>query len=97
MVNFNVAANRLEKLKKLRGRSFDEIRRRGEQALSAYGEQLGFGAKLPSDEEFSKLLYAELFGTTTPKSEQLLVSLGSWRGSQFFSSFYDIGASIVAF
>lgn len=97
MVNFNVAANRLEKLKKLRGRSFDEIRQRGEQAISAYGEQLGFGAKLPSDEEFSKLLDDELFGTTAPKSEQLLESFGSWRGAQFFPAFDDRDASIVAF
>ncbi|MDQ4120852.1 MAG: heparinase II/III family protein [Acidobacteriota bacterium] len=92
-----MAASRLEKLKKLRGRSFDEIRQRGEQALSAYGEQLGFIGNLPSDEEFSKLLDAELFGTTTPRAEQLLESFGSWRGAQFFPAFEDRETSVSAF
>jgi hypothetical protein len=92
-----MAANRLEKLKKLRGRSLDEIRQRGEQALSAYGEQIGFGAKLPSDEELAKLLDAELFGTASPSAEQLLESFGSWRGAQFFPAFDDREQSVADF
>jgi hypothetical protein len=90
-------ASPLEKLKKLRGRSLDEIRQRGEQALSAYGEQLGFGGKLPTNEEFAKLLNADLFGTATPAPGQILESFGSQPGAQFFPAFDDREASAEAF
>ena len=92
-------ANSLGKLKKIRGRSLDEIRRRGEQALSAYGEQLGLKGKLPTDEEFSKLLNAELFGAAAapPRAEQLLESFGAWQQAQFFFAFEDKEATAADF
>jgi hypothetical protein len=48
----------LSKLKKLRGRSFDELRVRGRQTLSAFGERQGWSAqaKLPADDAFKNLL-----------------------------------------
>ena len=94
---FNILATPLQKIKKLRGRSLDEIRQRGGQVLSAYGEQLGLTGGLPTDEEFSKLLNAELFDRSVPSAEQLLESFGSWRGAQFFASFDDRPASIRSF
>ena len=48
----------LSKLKKLRGRSFDELRVRGRQTLSAFGERQGWSAqaRLPTDDDFKNLL-----------------------------------------
>lgn len=48
--------NPLEKLRKIKGRSWAEIRSRGEQAFSVYTEQIGLSGKLLSDEEFESLL-----------------------------------------
>ena len=67
----------LSKLKKLRGRSFDELRVRGRQTLSAFGERQGWSAqaKLPTADVFKNLLDStstaasilEHFRTTSPK------------------------------
>ena len=46
-------ANPIDKLKKIKGKSWTEIRTRGEQAISGYTEQIGLSGKLPSDEEFA--------------------------------------------
>ena len=46
----------LDKFKKLKGRSWDEIRTRGSQAVSGYSEQIGLTGKLPSDSEFKNLI-----------------------------------------
>ncbi|MDQ3907415.1 MAG: hypothetical protein M3268_03630, partial [Acidobacteriota bacterium] len=51
-------AEALNKLKKLRGRGLDELRVRGAQAVAAFAERRGLSAqsRLPSDEEFFKLI-----------------------------------------
>ena len=54
--------NPLDTLKKLKGRSWTEIRARGEQAFSVYTEQIGLGGKLPSDDELNQLLNKSVFG-----------------------------------
>ena len=51
-----VMANPIDTLKKLKGRTWTELRARGEQALSAYTEQIGLSGKLPSDDEFRQLI-----------------------------------------
>jgi len=45
----------LKKLRKLKGRSLDELRVRAAQALAARAERLGLGARLPSDAELLRL------------------------------------------
>lgn len=92
-----MAINRLDKIKKLRGRSLEEIIRRGEQAIYAYGEQLGFVGNLPTDAEFAKLLDAEIFGAAPVEPEHLLESFGSWSGAQFFPAFDDRETSRAKF
>jgi len=54
--------NPLDRLKKLKGRSWTELRSRGEQAISVYSEQMGLAGKIPSDEEFLELLNKSVFG-----------------------------------
>ena len=49
-------ANPIDKIKKIKGKSWTEIRSRGEQALSGYTEQMGLSGKLPSDEDLVKLI-----------------------------------------
>jgi uncharacterized heparinase superfamily protein len=48
----------INKLKKLRGRSLDELRVRGAQALASFTERRGFSAqaRVPNDAEFFKLI-----------------------------------------
>lgn len=47
--------NPLDKMKKLRGRSWSELRERGKQTLSAYSEQIGIRGNLPGIDELRKL------------------------------------------
>ncbi|HEV3467917.1 MAG TPA: alginate lyase family protein [Pyrinomonadaceae bacterium] len=45
-------------MRKLKGRSLDELRVRGAQALAARAERLGLGARLPDDAGLARLLVA---------------------------------------
>ncbi|HQY66491.1 MAG TPA: alginate lyase family protein [Pyrinomonadaceae bacterium] len=56
-------AEPLQQLKKIRGRSWDELRTRSSQVFSAYGEKLGFGEHLPDDDDFAKLIDPNLSGS----------------------------------
>jgi hypothetical protein len=49
-------ANPIDKLKKIKGKTWSEIRARGEQAFSARTDQIGLSGKLPSDEELIRLV-----------------------------------------
>ena len=49
-------ANPLETLRKIKGRSWSEIRSRSEQVFSVYAEQAGLSGNLPTDEEFLNLI-----------------------------------------
>lgn len=71
----------LRKLKKLRGRSLDELRVRGQQSLSAFGERRGWSAnaKLPSDNEFQNLLL------TSSSASAILESFRNCPPSLFFA------------
>ena len=55
-----VMANPLDKLKKIKGRTWTELRSRGEQVFSAYTEQIGLSGKLPNDQEFLQLKWIDL-------------------------------------
>ena len=63
-MSVEIMANPLETIKKFKNRSWKEIRTRGEQAFSAKSQQIGLSGKLPTDEEFWKLLDKSQFGAT---------------------------------
>ena len=52
--------NPIDKLKKIKGRSWDELRTRGGQAFSVYSEQIGLSGKMPTDAEFAAA-YRQIF------------------------------------
>lgn len=62
----------LKKLRKLKGRSLDELRVRGAQALAARAERLGIGARLPSDAGLARLLEAPPRGPGRADASALL-------------------------
>ena len=55
-------ANPIDKIRKIKGRSWTEILTRGEQAISVYTEQIGLSGKLPTDEELVQLTEKSYFG-----------------------------------
>jgi hypothetical protein len=75
-----------EKLKKLKGRSWNEIFTRGEQVLSGYTEQIGIGGKVPSDSELFGLLDKKKFSSKKPSNAELLEQFSENARSSFFSS-----------
>ena len=76
----------LKKLGKLKGRSLDELRVRGAQALAARAERLGIGARLPTDAELVRLLHPAPLGPERTDAEGLLAH---FRGAPraFFKAF----------
>ena len=62
----------LKKLGKLRGRSLDELRVRGAQALAARAERLGIGTRLPTDAALARLLRPAPHGPERADAEGLL-------------------------
>lgn len=89
--------NPLDKLKKLKGRSWTEIRSRGEQALSVYGEQIGLGGKLPSDGELRGLLSKTVFGKGKITSEILFERFFEIAYETFFPSFRNRQETVELF
>lgn len=65
----------LKLLKKLRGKSFAELRTRGRQAATQFAEQINAANKLPSDAEFFRLFRADAFGGDAPDAARLLADL----------------------
>lgn len=82
-------ANPLETLKKLKGRSLQEIRTRGEQVISVYSEQIGLSGKVPSNQEFNGLLDKSQFGEKTLSAENVFAEFYAQGQSSFFQSFTD--------
>jgi hypothetical protein len=81
-------AEPLRKLKKMRGRSWDELVTRGSQVFSAYGEKLGFGDHVPDDAEFSRLIDPKYNGAPmSPESLWQQFFLNS--DETFFPAFKD--------
>ncbi len=89
--------NPLDKLKKLKGRSWTEIRSRGEQALSVYKEQVGLGNKLPSDDELHSLLNKTVFGQGKITAEILYERFFETSGDTFFPSFRNTQETVEIF
>lgn len=89
--------NPLDKLKKLKGRSWTEIRSRGEQALAVYKEQIGFGGKLPSDDELYSLLNKTVFGQERITAETLFDRFFESSDETFFPSFRNTQETVGIF
>lgn len=89
--------NPLEKLKKIKGKSWTEIRARGEQAISGYSEQIGLSGKLPSDEEFIQLLNRSSFGNEKITPENMLSKFFEDAQFTFFPSFRRKEKTLEAF
>ncbi|MEP6903363.1 MAG: alginate lyase family protein [Actinomycetota bacterium] len=92
-----VMTNPLDKLKKLKGRSWTEIRLRGEQAFSARAEQIGLGGKLPSDNELNQLLNKSVFGKGKITAEILFDRFFELSETTFFPAFRDQEKTIEVF
>jgi len=90
-------AKPLEKLKKMRGRTWDELRTRSEQAFSAYGEKLGLGDRVPSDEEFERLIDRDVFGSGPIIAERLFQEFYKSADDNFFPTFTHPIDSAAAF
>ena len=81
-------ANPIDTLKKIKGKSWTEIRTRGEQAISGYTEQMGLSGKLPSDEEFAQLIEKSHFGSEDATSgKSCSPNFVKTRSSDFFPPF----------
>jgi hypothetical protein len=89
--------NPLDKLKKLKGRSWTEIRSRGEQAFSVYSEQIGLGTKLPTDDELGELLNKTVFGKGKITAEILFGRFFEISAETFFPSFRETNETIEIF
>ena len=90
-------ANPFKALKKLKGRSLKEIRTRGEQAITARSEQIGLIGKLPSDEEFARLLDASTFDGEEFSAKNLFTKFYEQGKSSFFQSFAEREKTLEAF
>src|ERR1051326_2849805 len=82
----------LGKLKKLKGRSLDELRVRGAQALAAGAERYGLSAqaRLPRDSAFFRLLDPARLGSESLSAEGLLSHFRSRTTPHFFAAFADV-------
>ncbi len=82
-------SNPLETFKKLKGRSWEEIKTRSSQAVYVYADQIGLTGKLPSDEEFLKLLDYSFFKTKKITAKNLTEQFFENSLLSFFPSFAE--------
>ena len=80
-------ANPIDKIRKIKGKTWTELRTRGEQAIAARTEQIGLSGKLPSDEELLRLLDTHFLahGNNTP--EKLFEQFFAEAEYNFFPTF----------
>lgn len=86
----------LERVKKLRGRSWRELLNRGNQAFASFSERHGLSllSKLPTDAELLHLLDERQFSRLPETTESLLSHFRTNKTSQFFAAFDDPAATI---
>ncbi|MDT7603944.1 MAG: hypothetical protein QOF61_1941 [Acidobacteriota bacterium] len=95
----------INKLKKLRGRSLDELRVRGAQALCALGERHGWSAqtRLPTDSGFFNILDLDAAHAASRAARrphdgaELLEHFRARRAPRFFAAFDDRRATLAEF
>ncbi len=91
-------ANPLDTFKKLKGKSLEEIRTRGEQVFSAYTEKIGIGGKLPTDKEIYQLIDKLKFDKKTRFSSKVLFDRFYADSQQsFFPTFNSKQETIKSF
>lgn len=90
-------ANSLDKLKKIRGRSFKEIRLRGEQAMRARAEQIGLSGKLPTTAELISFVDEAAFGGENFTIEDLRERFYEDAPFNFFPAFRQKSETVQAF
>ncbi len=78
----------LEKLKKLRGRTPDELRVRGAQMLSARAERYGLtgGARIPTDAALFRLIDEKQLKPSASSAESLIAHFRARTSPRFFAS-----------
>lgn len=81
----------LRKLGKLKGRSLEELRVRGAQALAACAERSGLSSqsRLPSDAALLRLLDASRFERAPASAKHLLAHFQTRTAPKFFAAFDD--------
>ena len=90
-------ANPLEKIKKIKGKSWTEIRTRSEQAIVAQTDQIGLSGKMPSDEDFIELIDESFFGAGNVTPENLFAKFFEDAEYNFFPSFRQKEQTLEAF
>ena len=88
--------NPLDKIKKLKGRSWSEIRTRGKQTINGYAEQIGLKGNFPSDKELYSLINKTHFNNTITDKE-LLSKFYEQGKISFFPSFFDLDKTASVF
>ena len=89
--------NPLDKIKKLRGRSWKELRTRGGQAVSVYSEQVGLSGGLPTDDQLFELIKKSQFGTRQITAEILFQNFYESSLISFFPSFAERDKTLELF
>lgn len=81
----------LERINKLRGRSWTELWFRGKQALAAFSERQGLSSQLrvPTDVEFFRLFDERQFSHFPDSTEGLFTHFRTQKASTFFAAFDD--------
>jgi hypothetical protein len=90
-------ANPLDSIKKIKGRSFKEIRTRSEQAISARAEQIGLSGQLPSDAELFGLIDGNAFGAADITTEDLFERFYEDAQFNFFPAFRQKDQTLETF
>lgn len=80
-------ANPLDTLKKMKGKSWTELRTRGEQMLVARTDRIGLSGNLPTDEELFTLIDKSFFGGEVPNAVDLFIKFYEDAEYNFFPSF----------
>lgn len=83
----NTMANPLDKLKKIKGKSWTELRTRGEQIIAARTDQIGLSGNLPGDEELFNLIDKSHFSGETPNANDLFIKFYEDAEYNFFPAF----------
>lgn len=90
-------ANPLDTIKKLKGKSFEEIRTRGGQVFSAYSEQIGISGKIPTDKELYEFFDPDGFNEKKLTPQIVFDKFYENSRRSFFPSFFDKTGTIEVF
>lgn len=90
-------ANPIDKLKKIKGKSWSELRARSEQAFAVYSEQMGLSGKLPGNDEFLKLIDKASINAKTVTPEALFDEFHKNSAGAFFPSFAEKNKTLEYF